>query len=102
MSAGVRPGDRVRIERDETRFPAKGTWREYRGKIGTVVEVNRSCPTTSEPEIGVAFGATPRTEAWFLPHAVKRISTTRAESDADASNGHPAGVTTGTAADGAP
>jgi ribosomal protein L21E len=42
-------GDRVRIERDETRYPSKGTWPRFRGKTGTVVEINLG-------EYGVAIG----------------------------------------------
>jgi hypothetical protein len=42
-------GGRVRIERDETRYPSKGTWPQFRGKTGTVVEINLG-------EIGVVFG----------------------------------------------
>jgi hypothetical protein len=49
-------GDRVRIERDETRYPSKGTWPQFRGRVGTVVEVNadRKCPHLTE--YGVVFG----------------------------------------------
>lgn len=28
-------GDRVRIERNETRYPSKGTWPQFRGRTGT-------------------------------------------------------------------
>jgi len=35
-----RVGDRVRIERDETRYPPRGTWPRFRGRRGTVVATN--------------------------------------------------------------
>ena len=41
-------GDRVRIQRDETRYPSKGTWPHFRDKTGTVVEFNLG-------EVGVCF-----------------------------------------------
>ena len=34
-------GDRVKIERDETRFWSKGTWPQFRGKTGTVVSLEK-------------------------------------------------------------
>jgi hypothetical protein len=73
-------GDRVKIERDETRYPSKGTWPRFRGKAGTVVEVNLG-------EYGVCFGkVTPRKSrpgssdwdsadvAWFQPHELKVLA----------------------------
>lgn len=67
-------GTRVRIERGETRYPSKGTWPRFRGKTGTIVEINLG-------EYGVSFGkVTPRTDgrgslrwdsrdvAWFQPY----------------------------------
>ncbi len=36
----VTVGVRVRIERDETRYPSKGTWPEFRGCTGTVTARN--------------------------------------------------------------
>ena len=53
MSA-PRVGNRVRIERDETIYPAKGTWPQFRGCTGIVVEINLG-------ESGVVFSkASPR------------------------------------------
>jgi hypothetical protein len=69
-------GDRARIERDETRYRSKGTWPQFRGRTGTVVQ-------TSLGEYGVVFGkATPRTDGrgafqfegtvtWFQPHELR-------------------------------
>jgi hypothetical protein len=50
-------GDRVRIERDETRYPSKGTWPRFRGRIGTVVEINVDRKRAHLTEYGVVFGA---------------------------------------------
>jgi hypothetical protein len=75
-----RVGDRVRIERDETQYPSKGTWPQYRGRVGTVVEVNAG-------EYGVSFGkVTPRKSrpstsdwksndvAWFQAYEVRLLA----------------------------
>lgn len=73
-------GDRVRIERDETGYPPRGTWREYRGRIGTVVEINDA--GRGPAEHAVVFGAVHQhsvngslygsggsvAKTWFLPH----------------------------------
>lgn len=69
-------GERVRIERDETRYPSKGTWPRFRGRTGVVVEFNLG-------EVGVCFTkVTPRSDgrgkfrydttsvAWFQPYEV--------------------------------
>lgn len=68
-------GTKVRIERDERRYPSKGTWPQFRGKTGTVVEINLG-------EIGVTFGkAYPRPDrprvyrsagpvTWFQPYEI--------------------------------
>jgi hypothetical protein len=62
----------VRVERDETKYPSRGSWPRYRGRVGTIVQLNRR-----DGEIGVAFSK-PRRRAdgslladaisWFLPH----------------------------------
>lgn len=58
-------GTRVRCARDETKYPVKGSWREFRGKKGTVTG-------TSHDEIGVEFDDnTPH--AWFQRHELERI-----------------------------
>jgi hypothetical protein len=51
--AQPRVGDRVRIERDEKLWPPRGSWKQYRGREGIVVQVNRT-----DKEWGVVFGAT--------------------------------------------
>lgn len=71
-------GTRVRIERDEEKYPSKGTWPRFRGKLGTVVEIHLG-------EYGVAIGkslpasgkrgGSMKGEAvtWFQPHELKVI-----------------------------
>jgi hypothetical protein len=88
-----RPGDRVRIERDETRYPSKGTWPQFRGRVGTIVEINLD-------EYGVVFGkVTPRTDGrgkfshgdivtWFKRHEIAREAATVA---AEGANSRPEG-----------
>jgi hypothetical protein len=51
-------GDRVRIGRDETRYPSRGTWPQFRGRTGTVIEVNADRKRRHLTEYGVVFGAT--------------------------------------------
>jgi hypothetical protein len=57
MLYGPKVGDRVRVERDETRYPSKGTWPRFRGKTGTVVEVNNG--PGGPTEYGVVFRTAP-------------------------------------------
>jgi hypothetical protein len=73
----ARVGDRVRIERDEICYPSKGTWTQFRGRTGTVVEVNLG-------EYGVVFGEVrkPRSNGsiamadavWFQPHEIRALA----------------------------
>lgn len=80
-------GDRVRIERDETRYPCRGTWPRYRGRIGTVVEVNRDSKRPHLTEFGVVFGKvrSPRSNgslamagaAWFRAHELVALAAER-------------------------
>lgn len=78
-----RVGDRVRIERDETRWPSRGTWPRYRGRTGVVVEINLG-------EVGVAIGkqlppsgkrgGNMRGDSvtWFMPWELKVVGRTDA------------------------
>jgi hypothetical protein len=91
----LRAGDTVRVERDETRYPPKGSWRQYSGRTGTVVEVNgHKLPHLTE--YGVAFGWTaPRRDrpeqfqrattdvAWFQRHELARTTCTAPEIDVE-------------------
>jgi hypothetical protein len=49
-------GDRVRIHRDETRYPSKGTWPQFRGRVGTIVEINGDRERPHLTEYAVVFG----------------------------------------------
>ncbi|QGH79724.1 hypothetical protein SEA_ANON_53 [Gordonia phage Anon] len=62
----MRKGDRVKAVRDETKYPSKGSWPQYRGKRGTVTGTNLG-------EIGVSFTSDDNTDAWFQPHELERI-----------------------------
>lgn len=76
-AAEFRVGDRVRIERDETRWPSQGSWPQYRGRVGTIVKINPGVG-----EYGVVFGPKRRASlltpsgkpqgyhrvSWFLSH----------------------------------
>lgn len=53
-------GDVIRIERDETRHPSRGTWPQFRGRTGTVVDVNRDSTQPDKTEYGVVFGKVER------------------------------------------
>lgn len=64
-------GDPVRVERDETRYPSRGTWPQFRGRSGTVVEVNRA--GRGATEYGITFTKKPRTDAWFKRHELTHI-----------------------------
>jgi hypothetical protein len=77
LSAGIVVGTRVRVERDENIYPSRGTWPQFRGRTGTVVEIN-------DDEYGVIFGKVkPRTDGrgafswsgdecptWFMSHEI--------------------------------
>ncbi len=80
-------GDRVRIERDETRWPSKGTWPQFRGKTGVIVQVNVDRRRPHLTEYGVALGwVAPRSDgrtqfswdpkslAWFKVHEMYRLA----------------------------
>ena len=69
--------DRVRIERNETLYPSRGTWPKYRGRIGTVVEVNGDeyglifGKVYQRPDGSYFGGKEPKT--WFLGHELKAV-----------------------------
>lgn len=83
MTVGVR----VRIERDETRYPAKGTWPGFRGKTGTIIEVNADRQRPHLTEYSVAFGSVSRrpngslaggNTAWFKVYELRPLASVRA------------------------
>ena len=57
-------GTRVKVERDEEKYPPKGYWKRVRGKTGVVTG-------TSHGEIGVSFEDDGVTDAWFHPYELK-------------------------------
>lgn len=68
-------GDRVKIERDEKKFPVKGTWKHYRNKYGTLLEINKN--GKGPWEYGVAVDGDPIT-AWFKKHEIRGVLRKRA------------------------
>ncbi|RUP30706.1 MAG: hypothetical protein EKK51_16420 [Mycolicibacterium sp.] len=78
-------GDRVRIERDENLYPSRGTWPEFRGKRGTIVELNHGeygvCfgkVTPAPPSHRRAFNWDAKNVVWFQPYELVPISAGRA------------------------
>jgi hypothetical protein len=69
-----RVGDHVSVARDESRWPSRGTWPQFRGRTGIIVEIRGG-------EYGIEFGTGPpprpdgtssaRTEAWFQRHGIR-------------------------------
>jgi hypothetical protein len=81
VSGGFRVGQVVRVERDETRYPSRGTWPRYRGRVGTVIRIN-----TADRKIGVTFEAVDPARvadpaqrrgivnlSWFGPHELVHL-----------------------------
>jgi len=98
---GVNVGDQVRVERDETRYPSKGTWPRFRGRTGTVVEINRDRKRPHLIEYGVVFGkvrnpnengsiAMGAKTTWFKLYELRPVVGVAAESPAGAPNMAPA------------
>ncbi|AUV61997.1 hypothetical protein KIV63_gp47 [Mycobacterium phage SWU2] len=54
-------GDKVRCERDEAKYPVRGTWRQFRGKRGRFI-------TRNGDEYGVSFDKHDTVDAWFKRH----------------------------------
>jgi hypothetical protein len=97
----------VRIERDEARFPSKGTWPDFRGRVGTVVEINEDHKRPHLTEYGVVFGkvrAKPTTlgsisnghPVWFKAHEICDVA---AERDSERRFSMPKGKGTGDGSD---
>lgn len=62
-------GTVVKVQRDESRWPSRGTWPRFRGRVGTVVQYVHG-------EYGVSWDANPHptkegASSWFLPHELK-------------------------------
>ncbi|QBJ00236.1 hypothetical protein SEA_PHARAOH_47 [Mycobacterium phage Pharaoh] len=58
-------GTKVVVERDEKLYPAKGSWKQFRGRKGTVTAVVRGAGPI---EYGVSFTNTDETDAYFKRH----------------------------------
>jgi hypothetical protein len=95
-------GDRVRLERDEANYPSRGSWPQFRGRTGTVVEINRDRKHPERTEWGVAFGTvTRRTDGrgafnntgvvtWFKSYELVLVGREAAESHAERAGATPA------------
>lgn len=84
-------GTRVRIERDETSYPSKGTWPQFRGRTGTVVEINEDRKRPHLTEYGVIFGKAKErpnrpgtfawsgdeSQTWFKAHEISVLASHR-------------------------
>ena len=79
-------GDRVRVWRDELAHPSKGTWPDFRGRTGTIVEINVDHRRPRLTEYGVIFSATRKRPnrpvcaasgqaivTWFKVHEIRVI-----------------------------
>ena len=72
----IEVGTVVRIERDETKYPSKGTWPQFRGRTGTVVEFNlgeiaigKTLPASGRRGGNMAGNAV----TWFRPYELAVI-----------------------------
>lgn len=84
-------GTRVRVERDERLYPSKGTWPQFRGKTGTIVEINVDRERPHLTEFGVVFGGVKRRTdgrgsfswsghepiTWFKSYEISRVAPQR-------------------------
>lgn len=94
-NSGTSPkvGDRVRVQRDERCYPARGSWAQFRGRIGTVVVIIRDRARPDRTEFGVTFGKAsaavghnarrvtrwdPTAVVWFRPHEVCPLDSAQA------------------------
>lgn len=86
-------GTRVRIERDETRYPSRGTWPRFRGRFGTVVEINPDHKRPDRTEYAVVFGKVRKPNkdgsiangdsVWFQAHELTTMADAAAVRPAD-------------------
>ncbi|QFG04628.1 hypothetical protein PBI_KEZIACHARLES14_52 [Mycobacterium phage Keziacharles14] len=58
----MKVGTRVTVERDEKKYPPRGTWRRFAGKTGVVTAVVRG---GGPVEYGVSFSRSGDTDAYF-------------------------------------
>lgn len=62
----MRIGTKVVVQRDEAKYPPRGSWKFYRGKRGVVTG-------TSLGEIGVSFNKGSSADAWFKRYELKEL-----------------------------
>ena len=91
-----RMGDLVRVERDETRWPSKGSWPKYRGRVGTIVSINRSdheCGLSWRPNAAAQLGTNTvvGVDSWFLPHEIVLVDESSGKESRSASLADPSG-----------
>ena len=72
--AALRTGSRVRVRRDEHLYPSKGTWPHFRGRTGTIVNINRDAERPELTEYGVCFGNTRQVDAFFKHCELEKMS----------------------------
>ncbi len=87
MNTPISVGTRVRVGRDEAQHPSRGTWPRFRGKTGTVVEINEDRKRPHLTEYGVVFGKvrTPRSNGsiamadavWFKAYELRALVSQR-------------------------
>lgn len=70
MATGLSVGESVRIERDEKKYPSRGTWRWYRGKTGVITCVNHA--GMGAWEYGVSFSKSQAADAYFKAYELER------------------------------
>lgn len=67
-------GTIVLIDRDEKLYPSKGSWPRYRGRLGTIVAINKR-----DKEYGVSWSTNvtnirkENTASWFLAHELRAV-----------------------------
>ena len=99
----ITAGTPVRDERDEQRYPAKGTWAQFRGRTGTVVGINLDRDRPHLTEYAVCFGKVWRGAtrldweakqvAWFKRYEI--TAPLASKSHADSVSGTTEGSSTG-------
>lgn len=62
-------GDRVKIARDEKKYPARGTWRKFRNKYGQLEAINKDGKGPWEYGVNLeGYGVT-----WFKKHEIREL-----------------------------
>ena len=66
----MKKGTRVVVERDESKYPSRGTWPWFRGKTGVVTsEVRGAGPV----EYGVSFTKDDHADAYFKRYELRPL-----------------------------